>query len=223
MRPESSPRGSNGGAASDAAGDLARVGPTVGNRGGYGRGATSSRRHHPRRRARRRSRSSGRVHSGGVTGSGSLGSGSLGARSPGEHTQRRSSPVEGSRASSPQAREKGALEHCRSPSTVLQAEYISRHRVPPPMGPSSRAGPLERSAGTSGGGSGGSGEAVAAGGAEREALTGSADETSPSRRSTQAESNERTKTDRMMGRAAPARHSSRNVRREWISIGNGSC
>jgi hypothetical protein len=161
----------------------------------------------------------GDVHSGSVTGAGSLGAGSLGARSLGEQTQRSSWPVEGRRASSPQSREKGALEHCRSPSTVLQVEYISRQRVPPPKGPSSRAGPLEGSAGTSTGGSGVSGGAVAAGGAECDALTGGADETSPSRRSTQEKSNGKTKTGRTMGRAARTTHPPSSVPRVWISIG----
>ena len=90
-----------------------------------------------------------RVHLDGVTGAGSSAAGSFGTRSPGGHIQRSNSRVEGRRASSPHSREKGVLVQCRSPSTVLQSEYISRQRVPPPMGPTSRAGAFERSAGAS--------------------------------------------------------------------------
>jgi hypothetical protein len=162
-----------------------------------------------------------RFHSGAVTGAGSSASGSLDPRSPGEHTQRSSSLVVGSGASSPQSSENGALEHCRSPSTILQTEYISRHRVPPPMGPSARAGPLARPSGKSAAGSGASGWAVGTGGGERDALTGGDDETSLSRCSTQAMSIWKKRAVGKLSHAARARWRPRNISRVWISIRRG--
>ena len=54
-----------------------------------------------------------------------------------------SSPVEGNTPDSPQASVKDELPQVVSPLALVQLEYISMQSLPPPMGCSSRDGPVE--------------------------------------------------------------------------------